>query len=186
MTITNSEVTINRNNGSELKRRIKDVHTPHVGKPKPYNRDVTFNASGNVVDSNDNVLFDDLDAYVADHAIQAQDSFAAQEIQQWEADMRAGLDPAHIDMGGWFEHSVPEYNTWEDALDGSMTPILQATYMQDILLCELPCSRLTKQELEAVAGKNNDVLSEQAIARNTQNELDVYVPLIDENGEPRP
>jgi len=57
--------------------------------------------------------------------------------------------------------------------------------MQDILLCELPCSRLTKQELEAVAGKNNDVLSEQAIARNTQNELDTYVPLIDEEGNPR-
>ena len=98
MTIESSEVTINRNNGSELKRRIKDVHTTQTAETKSYNRDVLFNASGNVVDSNGNVLFIDLDAYVADHAIQAEDSFAAQEIQQWEADMRAGLDPSHIGL----------------------------------------------------------------------------------------
>ena len=41
MTIESSEVTINRNNGSELKRRIKDVHTTQTAETKSYNRDVS-------------------------------------------------------------------------------------------------------------------------------------------------
>jgi len=117
---------------------------------------------------------------------QHQIDLAEQEILRWQTDMESGLDPAHIDMGGYFEHSAPLWNTWEAALDGSLTPILQSTYMQDILYCDLTCSRLTKQELEAVAGKNNAVRAEQSIATNTQAELDAYVPLIDENGDPRP
>ena len=189
MTIESSEVTINRNNGSELKRRIKDVHTTQTAETKSYNRDVLFNASGNVVDNEGTVLFVDLDAYVANHAIQAQDSFAAQEIQQWEADMRAGLDPAHIghDNDTWFTHSEPEFNTWEDCLAGSLTPILQtpAERRLEILYGELTCGRLTNKELEAVAGKPNDVMSELAIARNDQDYNEAYVSLIDEEGNPR-
>lgn len=108
-----------------------------------------------------------------------------QEIQQWISEMESGNDPAHIDMGGWFEHSELLWNTWEECLAGSLTPILQSDYMQDILNCELTCSRLTNRELEAIAGKPNNVLAEQAVASNTQTELDNYVPLINENGEPR-
>lgn len=110
---------------------------------------------------------------------------AAHEIQDWIIEMEAGGDPAHIDMGGWFTHSEPLWNTWEVAVDGAVTPFLQSDYMQDILGCKLTCDRLTNQELEAIAGKPNDVLSEQAIATNTQIELDAYIPLIDENGDPR-
>jgi len=187
--IVSSEVTINRNNGSELKRRIKDVHTPHIGKPKPYTRDVLFNLAGNVVDGEGTVLFVDLDAYVADHAIQAEESFAAQEIQQWEAEMRAGLDPAHIPMGDppgtYFVHTVPEFNSWEDCLAGSLTPLLQTDIKVDTLLCDLTCSRLTNKELEAVAGKPNDVRAVQAEATNMKVEQDEFIPLIDEEGNPR-
>lgn len=111
---------------------------------------------------------------------------AEQEIQEWIREMETGGDPAHIDMGGYFVHSEPLWNTWEIAVDGAVTPFLQASYMQDILSCKLTCSRLTNKELEAIAGKPNDVLSEQAVATNTQTELDSYIPLIDENGDPRP
>lgn len=110
---------------------------------------------------------------------------ANQEIQSWISQMSQGLDPAHIDMGGWFEHSVPLWNTWEEATNESVTYYLQMEYMQEILNCDLTCSRLTNQELEAIAGKPNDVRSEQAVATNIQVELDAYIPLIDENGDPR-
>ena len=107
------------------------------------------------------------------------------EIQYWISEMEAMRDPAHIDMGGYFEHSVPLWHTWEECLDASLTHYLQQSYMQEILKCDLTCSRLTNKELEAVAGKPNDVRGEQSIATNTQVELDSYIPLIDENGVPR-
>lgn len=111
---------------------------------------------------------------------------AEQEILKWRQEMEAGDDPAHIDMGGYFIHSEPLWNTWEIAVDGAVTPFLQADYMQDILYCKLTCSRLTNKELEGIAGKPNDVRAEQTIATNTQTTLDSYIPLIDANGEPRP
>ena len=188
MTIESSTVTINRPNGSELKRRIKDVHAPHIGKPKSYNRDVIFNTSGNVVNGDGDILFADLDAYVANHAVQAESSFAEQEIQQWITEIEAGRDPSHIDMGGYFVHSVPEFNTWEDATDGAVTPYLQVKqpeHTQALVKISDLWGRLTNKEGEAIAGKPNDVAAEIQGAINRKADDEAYIALIDEEGEPR-
>jgi len=124
---------------------------------------------------------DDGSTYEAQHLA----SIKQQEINSWIGEMEAGNDPAHIDLGGYFGHSTPLWNTWEECLVGSVTPFLQSDYMQDILKCDLTCSRLTKAELEAVAGKNNAVRGEQAVATTTKTELDNYIPLIDLDGNPR-
>lgn len=108
-----------------------------------------------------------------------------QEVRHWINEMEGGRDPAHVDMGGWFEHSVPLWDTWENTVLPSVQHWLKKSYMQDILFCKLTCDRLTNQELEAIAGKPNDVRAEQQIAVNTQATLDAYEPLVNEDGTPR-
>ena len=185
MTIVSSIVVINRPNGSELKRRIREIHTDHLGGETVFNYNIILNASGNIVDGSGTILFNSLADKTAANAAIAESRLADREVQQWIADMEAGLDPAHIDMGGYFEHTIPEFNIWEDILKLSITPFLQVDYMQTILNSQLTWSRLTKAEGEAVAGKNNDVNSEMAIALNTKSTLNSYIPLIDKEGLPR-
>ena len=51
MTIVSSIVVINRPNGSELKRSIREIHTDHLGGETVFNYNIILNASGNIVDS---------------------------------------------------------------------------------------------------------------------------------------
>ena len=186
MTIVSSIVVINRPNGSELERRIREIHTDHLGGETVFNYNILLNASGNIVDSSGIVLFNSLADKTAANAVIALNQLADREVQQWVSDMEEGLDPAHVDAGGYFVHSVPEFNVWEDILKLSITPFLQVDYMQDILKCQLTWSRLTKAEGEAIAGKNNEVAGDMAIAENTQVTLESYIPLINEDGGMRP
>ena len=115
-------------------------------------------------------------------------NLADQEIQDWIAQIEQGGDPAHVDMGGYFVHSEPLWNTWEVATDGAVVPFLQvfAPNQSDSLVdVSILWGRLTKAEGEAIAGKNNDVSSEVQIAINTKAVNDAYIPLIDANGDPR-
>ena len=173
MGIVNSEIIINRVDGDV--RFVREIHTDNLTVKHPYEYHPALDITQ--VELDDNLVA---------HALIVEGRLGEQEVEQWKAEMEAGGDPAHIDMGGYFVHSEPNFNTWEVAVSGSITPLLQAEYMQDILICELTWGRLTKQEGEAIAGKNNDVSAEMQIATNTQNELNSYVPLIDENGDPRP
>ena len=91
----------------------------------------------------------------------------------------------YIDSNAYPPAIQNDWTSLEDILKLSITPFLQAEYMQDILKANLIWSRLTNTEGEAIAGKPNYVAAELAIATNTQTELDAYIPLIDEEGLPR-
>lgn len=113
-----------------------------------------------------------------------------QEIQQWIADINNGLDPAHIGHDGdnWFTNSVPEYNTWEVAVKGAVTPFLQVEqpeHTQALVSISVLWGRLDNKEGEDIAGKPNDVASEIQIAIDTDIANKSFIPLIDENGAPR-
>lgn len=172
MGIVSSEIVINRPDGSV--RFVREIHTDNLGVKHPYEYSPALD-----------ITQAELDANLASHAVIVGDRLGEQEIQHWIQEMESGRDPAHIDMGGYFVHSEPDFNTWEVAVDGAVTSFLQASYMQDILKCQLTWSRLTKAEGEAIAGKNNEVSAEMQIATNTKATLDSYTPLIDENGDPR-
>lgn len=187
MTIVSSVVKINEPNSSELDRYVRVQHTDHLGGKKTYTKDVLFNASGNVIDSHDNMIFIDLDAYVVAQAAQTENLLAEQEIRAWETELRAGGDPAHIGHDGdtWFTNSVPDFNTWEDCIAGAIIPILQETDPQQLVNIADCWGRLINKEGEDIAGKPNDVAAEIQDAVNAQVRLDNYVPLIDDEGNPR-
>ena len=185
MTIVSSEVVINRPDGSDLYRRIKEVHTAHTGATKEYTYNALFNVSGNIVNTNQVVLYNSLADKTAENAIKAEEWFAEAEIQQWIVDINNGLDPAHIDMGGFFVHSVPDFNTWEVALDGAVTPFLQSELRENIYPIFDLWGRLTNKEGEDIAGKPNDVAAELANETNSKADRESYISLIDENGSPR-
>ena len=186
MTIVSSEVVINRPDGSDLYRRIKEVHTAHTGATKEYTYNALFNDAGNIVNTNQVVLYNSLADKVAENAIKAEEWLAEAEIQQWISDINNGLDPAHIDMGTYFVNSVPDFNTWEVAVKGAVLPFLQNTYRQDILPINDLWGRLSNQEQSAIAGQPNDVSAELQISIDAQVSLDSYISLIDEDGVPRP
>lgn len=127
----------------------------------------------------------ELDANLAANAIRIEGNLAEQEIQEWIQEIESGRDPAHVDAGGFYVHSVPNFNAWEVATDGSVTPFLQSEYRQDILPINDLWGRLTNAERSAIAGQPNDVSSELQISINAQISLDAYIPLIDEEGNPR-
>ena len=186
MAIVSSEVVINRPDGSDLYRRIKEVHTPHTDdKPKEYTYNALFNDAGNIVNTNQVVLYNSLADKVAENAIKAEEWFAEAEIQKWISAINNGLDPAHIDMGGFFVHSVPDFNTWEVAVNGAVLPFLQSTLREDIYPIFDLWGRLTNKEGEDIAGKPNDVAAELANETNAKTDRESYVSLIDDEGNPR-
>ena len=172
-----STIVINRLNGDT--RRIRETHEDETGMFPV--REINYEAPLDVTQAT-------LDATLAANAIKVEASFAEQEIQQWIAEINSGLDPAHIDMGGFFVHSEPSHNTWEIAVDGAVTPFLQTEqpeHTQALVKIADLWGRLDNKEGEAIAGKPNDVASEIQIAVDAEAANVAYIPLIDEEGNPR-
>ena len=172
-----STIVINRLNGDT--RRIRETHEDETGMFPIYIID--YEAPLDVTQET-------LDATLAANAIEVEESFAEREIQQWIGEIDAGRDPAHIDMGGFFVNSEPSHNTWEVATDGAVTPFLQTLqpeHTQALVAIADLWSRLDNKEGEDIAGKPNDVASEIQIAINADAANVSYVPLIDDEGNPR-
>ena len=175
MGIVNSEIKINHSDGDV--RFVREIHTDNLGVDHPYEYAPALDITQVELDDN-----------LAAHALIVGDRLGEQEIQQWISEINQGRDPAHIDMGGYFVHSEPNFNTWEVATDGAVTPFLQTASPEQtpaLINVSLLWGRLTNKEGEAIAGKPNDVSSEIQIAINTQTINDEYIPLIDEGGNPR-
>ena len=175
MGIVSSEIIINRVDGDV--RFVREIHTDNLTVKHPYEYHPALD-----------ITQPELDANLAEHAIEVEGRLAEQEIQQWIQEIKQGGDPAHIDMGGWFVHSEPNFNTWEIATDEAVTPFLQTPSPDQtpaLINVSLLWGRLTNKEGEAIAGKPNDVSSEIQISINTQTINDEYIPLIDEEGNPR-
>lgn len=168
-----SSIVINRTEGT--KQFIRESHIDVLNREWPYE----YLAPQDISQA-------ELDANLATNAIRIEGNLAEEEIQEWINDINNGLDPAHVDAGGFYVHSVPNFNTWEVATDGSVTHFLQSGYRQDILPINDLWGRLTNAEKSAIAGQPNDVSSELQISIDAQTSLDAYIPLIDENGDPRP
>ena len=175
MGIVSSEIIINRIDGDV--RFVREIHTDNLTVKHPYEYYPDLD-----------ITQVELDANLTEHATEVEGRLGEQEIQQWISEINQGRDPAHIDMGGWFVHSEPNFNTWEIATDGAVTPFLQTPSPEQtpaLIKVSLLWGRLTNKEGEAIAGKPNDVSSEIQIAINTQTINDEYIPLIDEEGNPR-
>ena len=175
MGIVSSEVIINRADGD--KQFVREIHTDNLGVAYPYEYAPDLA-----------ITQPELDANLDTHALDTDSRLAEQEIQQWIQEIKQGGDPAHIDMGGYFVHSEPNFNTWEIATDEAVTPFLQTPSPDQtpaLINVSLLWGRLTNKEGEAIAGKPNDVSSEIQISINTQTINDEYIPLIDEEGNPR-
>ena len=181
MTIVTSEVVINRENGSDLNRRIRELHTDHIGGEAVYTYDALFNLSGNIVDSEATILYATLADKTAENAIKTEDDLAAKEIQHWIDDMGQGLDPWH---SAPYVNVTPEFNDWETAASESLKYWLVMPDRQQLLNCDLSANSTSNGDLTDLLDlcgssfSSSDLRGEIQMANNTQDELDTYVPSV--------
>lgn len=181
MSIVSSVIVLNKPNGSELDRRIREIHTDHLGGETVFNYTLLLNLSGNIVDSEGVILFDSLADKTAANAIIAESRLAEQEIQRWISEMGQGLDPWHTTP---FVNVVPEFNTWLVATGASLYHWLLFTDRQQLLNCKLSFDNTSNSDRDAVlieAGSSfsrTDLSSQLQIALDTQVDLDSYIPSV--------
>lgn len=173
MPIVSSTIILNRPDTAEADRRVRVEYTDHSDKV--------------IKDGSFNTTAENLDSDIVRRGDALLERMEGQEVQSWIDVMEKGEDPAHIGHDGdtWFTNSEPVYNTWEKTLYKSLSHFFKMENRFRLLDCKLTCSRLTSKELEAVAGKPNDVLAEQSIAQNAENDSDSYIPILTEEGFPR-
>ena len=191
MGIVSSEVLINRSdsNDSVFIRRIRELHTDHLGKEIPKTYDNTF-----ITDPADYTVDDvlDEDAYNAAlaeellpitqaNAVDIDAQSAEQEIQIWIQEMGQGLDPWHITP---YNNVTPEYNDWETAASESLKYWLLMPDRQQLLNCDLSVNSTSNKDLDDLLElcgstfNSNDLRGEIQQAIDTQVELDTYSPSV--------
>lgn len=187
MTITNSEIVINRPNGSAFNRRVREKHTDHLSVIHIRSYDKVFTTDPADYIGDDAGYQAALDAEIAptlaENAVKQEEQLATREIQQWISDMSVGLDPWHTAP---FINSVPEFNTWLVAAGASLKHWLLKEDRQELLNCNVSFTNSSNSDRDAVlieAGSSFsrvDLSSEIQIAVDTQTDLDTYVPSVGE------
>jgi len=194
MTIINSEIVINRPNGSVFNRRVREKHWDHIS-PIPHRKsyDKIFTTDPADHTSGEPPVLDEvayqaaLDVEIAPtlaaNAVIQQEQLAQQEIQQWISEMEAGNDPWHSTP---FVNVTPEFNTWLVAASESLKFWLQKDDRQELLNCQLSVGNTSNNDMDDLllltgsSFSRVDLSSQIQIAVNTQVDLDTYSPSVGE------
>ena len=189
MGIVTSEVLINRVDGSDFNRRIREDHTDHLNVEhiKTYNHIFTTDPADYTVDDVlDEVAYNAaLDAELLPvtevNADDIDTQLAEQEIQQWIKEMGEGLDPWHTTP---YNDVTPEFNDWETAASESLKYWLLKEDRQELLNCDLSVNSTSNKDLDDLLElcgstfSGSDLRGEIQQAIDTQVELDTYVPSV--------
>lgn len=167
MSIASSEIIDNRAYGKAGQRKIKELFIDHLGNRYE---------SVYILDSSE-----DINANLAANASIANQNTIDNEIANGIALYEAGSDPLHIDMGGWFQQIVPDYQTWDELAAAVTINFLERASQLELAYIETTIIRISTTDKKRIWGMTNPQVSDvnTAIqdAINTKAVLDTYLPL---------
>lgn len=186
MGIVSSEVIINRPDGSDFDRRIRELHTDHLGDTHIRTLNYIFITDPADYPGDDAgyqaALAAEYAPILAQHTLDIEKQLGEQEIQQWISQMEAGLDPWHTAP---YINVIPDFNSWETAASESLKHWLLMPNPQELLNCDLSISSTSNSDIDDLlvlcssSWSRTDLTGEIQEAINAQVRLDAYVPSVE-------